>query len=88
MSHTAAQEPGPSDSQLPSSRAPQRSSHHECTCLGQCCATAPSGLPVATPQLTLAPLRAIEGAAPPAYAFVPTAAEYLIPFANGPPVDR
>jgi hypothetical protein len=60
-------------------------SHRGCTCLGDCCAAGPVG--IASPTLALATSLVLEsdGAALPEHAYVPVAAQHVLPFQNGPP---
>jgi hypothetical protein len=68
--------------------APEHPAHHQCCCIGTCCATALA--PVARgAQLAWVPAELKSEAAPTAAkSFAPTAAPHALPFANGPPAAR
>jgi hypothetical protein len=67
------------------SREPTKGS--QCTCLGQCCSTAPLAVASAPIALTDVPTVAARDAGLPDYAYVPVAADHVLPPANGPPLS-
>lgn len=62
--------------------------HHgtQCTCLGQCCSAPPVALVATTFALADVVTSAAHDAGLPDYAYVPVAAEHVLPLANGPPL--
>jgi hypothetical protein len=67
----------------------QSTSHHgtQCTCLGQCCGAAPVAVVSTTPALTESETVATRDAGLPDYAYVPVAAQHVLPLANAPPLS-
>ena len=64
-------------------------SHHgtQCTCLGQCCGTAPVGFIANSIALADTQTIATRDAGLPDYAYVPVAAQHVLPLANAPPLS-
>ena len=70
----------------PSSEStPQRGT--QCTCLGQCCGAAPVAVVSASIALADIVTVATRDAGLPDYAYVPVAAQHVLPFAHGPPLS-
>ena len=67
----------------------QSSSHPgtQCTCLGQCCGTGPVATVSATIALAESEWNASRDAGLPDYAYVPVAAQHVLPLANAPPLS-
>ena len=61
--------------------------NNQCTCLGQCCSTAPVAFASAHLALVDVPTVATRDAGLPDYEYVPVAAEHVLPPANGPPLS-
>ena len=59
----------------------------QCTCLGQCCGTAPVAFMSAQIQLADIVTVATRDAGLPDYAYVPVAAQHVLPFAHAPPLS-
>lgn len=59
----------------------------QCTCLGHCCGTAPVGVLSTTTALIDSATIATRDAGLPDYAYVPVAAQHVLPLANGPPLS-
>jgi hypothetical protein len=59
----------------------------QCTCLGQCCGTAPVAFISAQIQLADIVTVATRDAGLPDYAYVPVAAQHVLPFAHAPPLS-
>jgi len=76
-------------SQHQSASSPQSTSHHgtQCTCLGQCCGTAPVAVISTTLALAESDTVATRDAGLPHYAYVPVAAQHVLPLANAPPLS-
>ena len=68
-----------------SESTPQRGT--QCTCLGQCCSTAPVAFISARIQLADVITVATRDAGLPDYAYVPVAAQHVLPFAHAPPLS-
>jgi hypothetical protein len=64
----------------------QPSHGSQCTCLGHCCSAPPVGLVAAAIALADVVTTATQDAGLPDYAYVPVAAQHVLPLANGPPV--
>ena len=64
-------------------------SHHgtQCTCLGQCCSTGPVAVLSARTALSDTDTVATRDAGLPDYAYVPVAAQHVLPLANAPPLS-
>jgi len=64
-------------------------SHHgtQCTCLGQCCSTGPVAVLSARTALGDTDTVATRDAGLPDYAYVPVAAQHVLPLANAPPLS-
>jgi hypothetical protein len=62
--------------------------HHstQCTCLGQCCSAPPVALVATNVTLAAVVTAASADAGLPDYAYVPVAAQHVLPLANGPPL--
>jgi hypothetical protein len=58
----------------------------QCTCLGHCCSAPPVALLTNTIALAETATSAAHDAGLPDYAYVPVAAEHVLPLANGPPL--
>ena len=58
----------------------------QCTCLGQCCSAPPVALVATTIALADVVTSATRDAGLPDYAYVPVAAQHVLPLANGPPL--
>lgn len=71
-------------------RAPNTESHQQhgsqCTCLGHCCSAPPVALVATTIALADVVTAAANDAGLPDYAYVPVAAQHVLPLANGPPL--
>ena len=67
------------------SKAPERSDHSCCTCLGQCCTMAPAMLPDDSFTLQLRAERQGDGSGHAQTARLPQRVDHRLPFANGPP---
>jgi hypothetical protein len=67
----------------------ESTSHHgtQCTCLGQCCCTAPVAVLAARAALGDSRTVASRDAGLPDYAYVPVAAQHILPLANAPPLS-
>lgn len=65
------------------SPAPERTNH--CTCLGHCCGPTPVALVTAAVTLADASTHATRDAGLPDYAYVPVAAQHILPLAQAPP---
>jgi hypothetical protein len=67
----------------------ESTSHHgaQCTCLGQCCSTGPVAILAARATLGDAQTIASRDAGLPDYAYVPVAAQHVLPLANAPPLS-
>lgn len=59
----------------------------QCTCLGQCCGTAPVGTVSASIELLESETVASRDAGLPDYAYVPVAAQHVLPLATAPPLS-
>lgn len=59
----------------------------QCSCLGQCCSTAP--VAIISNQIALADIVTVatRDAGLPDYAYVPVAAQHVLPFAHAPPLS-
>ena len=68
-------------------QSPEPTKGNQCTCLGQCCSTAPVAFASALIALTDVPTVAARDAGLPDYRYVPVAAEHVLPPANGPPLS-
>ena len=60
---------------------------NQCTCLGQCCSSAPVAIVSAGIALIEVPTVASRDAGLPDYEYVPVAAQHVLPPANGPPLS-
>ena len=58
----------------------------QCTCLGHCCSAPPVALVATTIGIAAEATAAAVDAGLPDYAYVPVAAEHVLPLANGPPL--
>lgn len=65
------------------SPTPERTNH--CTCLGQCCSASPVALVTDAIALADTATAATRDAGLPAYAYVPVAAQHVLPLAQAPP---
>jgi hypothetical protein len=59
----------------------------QCTCLGQCCGAAPVAFVSASVTLADIVTVATRDHGLPDYAYVPVAAQHVLPFAHGPPLS-
>jgi hypothetical protein len=76
MEHAAAHE------DLPPAHS---TGHHQCTCIGTCTATSATGLPSARLALAATLDAPVHDPGLPDYAYVPVAAQHVLPFAHAPP---
>jgi hypothetical protein len=76
-------------SQHQTASSPQSASPHgmQCTCLGQCCGAAPVAVISTTLALAELDTVATRDAGLPDYAYVPVAAQHVLPLANAPPLS-
>ena len=65
---------------------PEKKSN-QCTCLGQCCSSAPVAIASAHITLIDVPTVTSRDAGLPDYEYVPVAAQHVLPPANGPPLS-
>jgi hypothetical protein len=65
-----------------------QAAHHQCCCIGTCCAAAPASVARAEPLAWVPATLRSETLSGPAEWFAPTAAPHTLPFANGPPAAR
>ena len=65
--------------------APEKS--NQCTCLGQCCSSAPVAMASAHIALIDVSTVATHDTGLPDYEYVPVAAQHVLPPANGPPLS-
>lgn len=59
----------------------------QCTCLGRCCCTPPVAFLATSITLTETATVAARDAGLPDYAYVPVAAQHVLPFAHAPPLS-
>ena len=58
---------------------------HNCTCIGSCCCATPIGLVAPRVLVVVSEPTALRDTGLPEYAYVPVAADHVLPFQNGPP---
>ena len=69
-----------------SSTVPQPHHSNQCTCLSHCCSAPPVALVGITMAIAGVVTVATRDAGLPDYAYVPVAAQHVLPLANGPPL--
>lgn len=58
---------------------------HNCTCIGSCCCATPIGLAAPRVLAAVSEPTAFRDTGLPEYAYLPVAADHVLPFQNGPP---